>query len=250
VDSGGVAFEAGAGGYPGYDGSFPMTTDGGPAPSYTGEIPQYPDVPPWVTMDCPNDPTMGYTEYRDTFHVESPYTLPTNARFSITDGGIYNFWVFPNDAAHSPTAHGTAPRSEARWGQLVDAATGGNFTTGQRIWSADCYWDSSVNGSVIMQLHTTATGIGPVYMVMQGGSLAPASGTTVAGPFYGKWVNVKVVFTAATLSSVIYVNNCMKGTISNGTRGDGNFYFKQGVYHCADAAGCRDRYKNIHFYRK
>src|SRR5262249_31479026 len=108
--------------------SLPMTTDSRPPPSYSGEIPQYPARGPVVTMDCPGDPTAGYTEYQDTFHVESPYTLPTNARFSITDGGIYNFWVFPNDAAHSPTANGKAPRSEARWGQLVDAATGGNFT--------------------------------------------------------------------------------------------------------------------------
>jgi hypothetical protein len=75
-------------------------------------------------------------------------------------------------------------------------------------------------------------------------------GTTVTGPFYGKWVNVKVAFTAATLSSVVYINNCMKGTITKGTRRDGDFYFKQGVYHCADAAGCRDSYKNIHFFRK
>jgi hypothetical protein len=227
-----------------------MTTDSGPPPSYTGEIPQYPDVGPVVTMDCPGDPTAGYTEYKDTFHVESPYTLPTNARFSVTDGGIYNFWVFPNDAAHSPTANGKSPRSEARWGQLVDAATGGNFTSGQRIWSGDCFWESSVSGSVIFQVHTTATGIGPVYLVMNGNSIPPIDGAMVTGGIVGRWVNMKVAFDANTLSSQLYINNCPRGTIAKGTRGDGNFYFKQGVYHCADAAGCRDHYKNIHFYRK
>jgi hypothetical protein len=237
-------------GGPVMDGSLPMTTDSGPPPSYSGEIPQYPDVGPVVTMDCPGDPTAGYTEYKDTFHVESPYTLPTNARFSITDGGIYNFWVFPNDAPHSPTANGRAPRSEARWGQLVDAATGGNFTSGQRIWSGDCFWESSVNGSVIFQVHTTATGIGPVYLVMNGNSIPPIDGAMVTGGIVGRWVNMKVAFNAATLSSNLYINNCLRGTIAHGTRGDGNFYFKQGVYHCADAAGCRDHYKNIHFYRK
>jgi hypothetical protein len=206
-------------------------------------------------MDCQGDPTAGFTEYRDTFHVESPYTLPTNARFSITDGGIYNFWVFPNDSAHSPTAHGTAPRSEARWGQQVDAATGGNFTTGQRIWSGDCLWENGVTGSIIFQVHTTATGIGPVYMNMTGTSIADippiAGGMPIGGgSLANRWVNMKVVFDAATRSSQVYINNCLMGTITNGTRGDGNYYFKQGVYHCTTASGCRDHYKNIHFYRK
>src|SRR5579859_2374871 len=36
------------GGALGFDGSFPTTTDGGPLPSYTGQIPQYPDVGPTV----------------------------------------------------------------------------------------------------------------------------------------------------------------------------------------------------------
>jgi hypothetical protein len=252
-DSGPPEPDGGGGGYPGYDGSFPMTTDSGPAPSYSGQIPQYPDVGPVVTMDCPGDPTAGYTEYRDTFNVESPYTLPTNARFSITGGGIYNFWVFPNDSAHSPTAHGTAPRSEARWGELVDSATGGTFTSGQRIWSADCYWETSVKSSVIMQVHTTATGIGPVYMTMNGTSLAdsPAFKVTMdPGNVTGRWLNMKVAFDAGTRSSQVYINNCPFATITNGTHGNGQYYFKQGVYHCADSAGCYDHYKNIHFYRK
>jgi len=63
-------------------------------------------------MQCPGDPTQGWTEYVDTFHVEYPYKVPLNTRFSII-GGIYNFWVFPNDSAHSPTANGTNPRTEA-----------------------------------------------------------------------------------------------------------------------------------------
>jgi hypothetical protein len=222
----------------GFDGSFPTTIEGGANPPYTGEIPQYPDVGPTVMMNCPMDPTAGYTEYKDTFHVESPYVLPTNARFSITDGGIYNFWVFPNDAPHSANANGRAPRSEARWGQLVDAATGGNFSTGQRIWSADVLWEPSVNGSIVMQVHTTATGIGPVYMTQNGNSASPSpgapaiNGAMVPGGIVGKWFNMKVVFDAGTLSSQIFVNNCANGSVTKGTRGDGNFYFKQGVYHC------------------
>ena len=32
--------------------------------------------------------------------------------------------------------------------------------------------------------------------------------------------------------------------------GDGHFYFKNGVYGCAAASGCRDHYENIHPYSK
>jgi len=80
------------------DSRTPMGTDGGPQPSYEGEIPIYygPEVGPIVQMNCPGDPTAGYTEYQDSFHIERPYDVPINTRFSIL-GGIYNFWVFPGD---------------------------------------------------------------------------------------------------------------------------------------------------------
>jgi hypothetical protein len=232
------------------DGGTPMGSDGGPQPSYEGEVPVYygPDVGPVVTMECPGDPTEGYTEYKDSFHVERPYTVPINARFSIT-GGIYNFWVFPNDPAHSPIAHGTNPRTEATYGGTYDkatvSATGGNaagigyFTKGQRIYSADVLIESSAKGSIVMQLHTTATGIGPVYL----------SGGGIPGGMVDKWFNIKLAFDASTLKSQVFINNCPKGTVS-GPRGDGHFYFKNGVYHCGDSKGCRDHFKNVHFYVK
>jgi hypothetical protein len=51
----------------------------------------------------------------------------------------------------------------------------------------------------------------------------------------------------------IYINNCLQITYT-GPRGDGHFYFKNGVYGCFSAtgktAGCRDHYKNIHLYTK
>jgi hypothetical protein len=250
----------------GDDSSTPMGTDGGPQPSYDGEIPIYygPDVGPVVKMQCPGDPTQGWTEYKDTFHVERPYTVPINTRFSIT-GGIYNFWVFPNDSPHSPIAHGRGPRTEATYGALHDAAnliTGNGisagiayFTTGMRMWSADMLLESSAAGSVIMQIHTTATGVGPIYMGFAGGNLTQnatmtaVAGSSVPGGLVNQWFNLKVAFNAATLQSQLYVNNCLKGTVS-GPRGDGNFYFKNGVYGCGNAAGCHDHYKNIHLYTK
>jgi hypothetical protein len=239
--------EAGASSDGGGSGT-PMGTDGGPQPSYEGEVPVYdgPEVGPVVEMQCPGNPTEGYTEYKDSFHVERPYDVPINARFSFIDG-IYNFWVFPGDKAHSKIANGTNPRTEATFGGTYDKATVkenvgnasgiGYFTTGKRIYSADVLIEKSASSSFVFQLHTTAKGIGPIYL----------SGGGVPGGMLDKWYNVKFAFDAATLKSQVYINNCLKGTVS-GPRGDGHFYFKHGVYHCGNGGGCRSHYKNIHFY--
>jgi alginate lyase len=240
------------------DSSTPMNVDGQPLPSYNGEIPLYygPEVAPIVEMNCPGDPTEGWTEYQDSFHVEHPYTLPTNTRFSIT-GGIYNFWVFPNDAPHSPNAQGRNPRTEARYGGTADVATGKNFQHGQRMFSADMLVERNAVGSAVMQIHTTATGGGPIGIriqsnsdVINNGSLKVVDGSTVPGGLIDKWFNYKASLDADTLEVNIYINNCLKKTYK-GDRGDGNFYFKHGVYFCKTSQnGCFSHYKNIHLYKK
>jgi len=235
-----------------------MSTDGGPPPSYDGEIPIYygPPVGPVVEMQCPEDPTQGWTEYMDSFHVERPYDLPINTRFSIT-GGIYNFWVFPGDKPHSTNAQGRNPRTEARYGGTADAATGHNFQHGQRMFSADMLVERNAVGSAVMQIHTTATGGGPIGVRIGGdgnmvnnGSLTVVDGSTVPGGIIDKWFNYKASLNADTLEVKIYVNNCLKSTYKGG-RGDGNFYFKHGVYFCKTSQkGCFSHYKNIHLYKK
>ena len=136
---------------------------GGPT-SYEGELPLYkgPPVGPEVTMACPGDPTTGFVEYEDTFHLERPYDLAINTRFKIEDG-IYYFWVQRNDKPHTRTTMALNPRTEARYKQ--------NFTTGIRMWSGDVYLERNTNGSVIMQVHTTTTGIGPIYLHVEGNNL-------------------------------------------------------------------------------
>jgi hypothetical protein len=247
------------------EGATPMGSDGGPQPSYEGEIPVYygADPDPVVKMQCPEDPTAGWTEYQDTFHVERPYTVPINTRFSII-GGIYSLWVFPNDGPHSPIAHGKGPRTEATYGGLHDKAnlvTDNSvskgiayFTSGARMWSADMRLEASAEGSIVMQIHTTAAGIGPIYMGFTGGNLThnlktAVSGSSVPGGLVNTWFNLKVAFNAATLQSQLYINNCLKATVT-GPRGDGHFYFKNGVYGCRHPEGCREHLKNIHLYAK
>src|SRR5205814_1638175 len=100
------------------------------------------------------------------------------------------------------------------------------------------------------QVHTTTTGIGPVYMVGGAGGVSPIGAANVPGGVYDKWVNLKVEINAPTIASRYWINNCLvPGAKGSGVRGDGNLYFKMGVYHC-DTGMCRDRYKNVHPYMK
>jgi hypothetical protein len=250
------------------DSNTPMNVEGGAPPSYEGEIPIYygPEVGPIVEMNCPEDPTQGWTEYQDSFHLERPYNVPQNTRFSIT-GGIYNFWVFPGDRPHSPIAMGRNPRTEATYGGTYDKANvkgggglSGNigyFTTGKRMYSADIRIENNAIGSAFMQIHTTAAGGGPIGIRMQGngdivnnGSLTVVTGSSVPGGIVNKWFNFKASLDADSLEVNIYVNNCLKKTYK-GSRGDGNFYFKNGVYFCKTSQnGCFTHYKNVHLYKK
>jgi hypothetical protein len=118
------------------------------------------------------------------------------------------------------------------------------------MFSADIFWDKSVTkGTVVMQVHTTSTGIGPVYMVGNAGGVSPLNAGKVPGGLFDKWINLKVEINAATTASRYWVNNCLVATQGSGTRGDGNDYFKIGVYHC-DAGTCTAKVKNVHLYIK
>jgi hypothetical protein len=268
-DSGVVAPDASTGKADGFTsselGATPMTTDGGPPPSYEGEIPIHygPEVGPMVEMQCPGDPAEGWTEYQDTFHLEHPFRVPANTRFSIT-GGIYNFTVFPNDSPHSPMAMGRNPRTEATYGGLRDKANVGTrpgvyakvayFTSGQRMYSTDMLITPSAYGSAIVQIHTTSPGGGPIGLRLSGGNLTNngatiINGSSVPGGLQNKWFNFKAAFNTADRQVRIWINNCLKATYT-GARGDGRYYFKNGVYFCDDGGGCRTHFKNVHFYEK
>jgi hypothetical protein len=191
-------------------------------------------VPPIVTMDCPTDPTQGYTEYDDSFVVQRPYDLPAAARFSL-DGGIYTEWIFPNDKPHA-TWSGTHPRTETRYSDMK---------TGEHFWSGDVLIDSPSDGTCMFQVKGALGPIG-VYLTLNGDTLSQG-GTVLAGA-RDKWFNLKVAWDSPTGTGRIFVNNCLKQTI----HGAGNtiFYFKHGTYHCDNANVCRDHFKNIHLYQK
>ena len=195
-------------------------------------------VGPPVAMDCPGDPTQGLTEYMDTFNIEHPYNLQVSDRYTFIDG-IHTFWIYPTDKPHEIN-NTTAPRTEARWS---------NFTSGHRVWSADVMVESPSTHTVIFQVHTTASGAGPVYLRIDRGNLYELDGSLVARDLYSKWFNLKVAFDAPASDAVIYINNCQKLTLRNSRPGSGTFYFKNGVYTC-ESSICRDHYKNIHLYMR
>ena len=229
----------GAGGSVGLAGASSCPKTSG-TPNYDGQIPMYTDGPvgPEVTMDCATDPSVGWTEYKDTFNVESPYNLPVSDRFSI-DCGVYTFWVLPTDEPHE-IGNDTAPRTEARWS---------NFTSNApHMWSADMLVESPSDHVTVMQVHTTASGSGPVYLRVDGGAIHPLNGDVFYSGLYDKWINMKVAFDPSTLKSTVYINNCAKQTFS-GPAGDMTNYFKNGVYTCSSSI-CKDHFKNIHLYTK
>jgi hypothetical protein len=236
---GGSAPDAAA---PGPDGSGPPPVPGnyggpGEHPSIPLEYTPTP-VPPLVMPDCPDDPTQGFTEYKDTFVVQRPYDLAAADRFSYQNG-IYTFFVKSGDKAHQP-GNGTAPRTEARYP---------NFSSGEHIWTGDVLLDSPLSRTCIFQIHNVEASIA-VYLRVVGGRLFNLStGKTILDSSYGKWFNLKVAFDTKTHQVRTYINNCLKETSQSPSGPTPNWYFKNGTYTC-DSGTCTDHYKNIHLYQK
>jgi hypothetical protein len=194
-------------------------------------------LPPIVPPDCPDDPTAGFTEYRDSFVVQRPYDLAAADRFKYEDG-IYTFWIFPNDKPHAMN-NTTAPRTEARYSDM---------STGEHIWSADVLFESPLNHTCIEQIHNVVGAIATYWRVEGGRMFNLVTGKTILTDYYDKWFNMKVAFDTQTREVKVYVNNCLEET-STAPKGTPYWYFKNGVYTC-NATICRDHYKNIHLYEK
>jgi hypothetical protein len=195
-------------------------------------------VPPIVAMDCPDDPTVGCTEYKDSFVVQRPRNLAAADRFRY-DNGIYTTWIFRNDQPHKPN-NTTAPRTEVRFSDLG---------TGEHIMSMDVMVEPGSNGTVFQQFKSAGTRGGNIgtYLRVNDGSLRDRAGA-VATDVAGKWINIKVAFDIPSGVGRIWLNNCLKVTTQR-TK-DALWYFKFGTYHCDDAEVCRAHFKNIHLYHK
>jgi hypothetical protein len=195
-------------------------------------------VPPLVAMECPDDPTAGFTEYKDSFVVQRPRNLAAKDRFKYEDG-IYTTWILPGDQPHK-AGNATKPRTETRFSDL---------NSGEHIMSFDVKVESGINGTVIHQYKSAGTKGGNIgiYIEMNGGTLKD-QGRVVATGVAGKWINIKTHYNIATGEGHIWVNNCLKETTNKEKNAE--WYFKFGNYHCDGAPKCEASFKNIHFFQK
>jgi hypothetical protein len=242
---------------PGTGGAAGQTTDGGSTtgpevstpvgPVDYGGVGQQPliplaytaePVPPIVTMDCPDDPTAGYTEYKDSFVVQRPRNLAAKDRFKY-ENGIYTAWVQSNDQPHKPN-NTTEPRTETRFSDIG---------TGEHLMSLDVMVEPGTNGTVVHQFKSAGTRGGNIgtYLEVNGGTMRDRAGQVATG-ISGKWVNIKVAFNIPTGQGRIWLNNCLK--VNTQKEKNALWYFKFGTYHCDNSQVCRANFKNIHTYHK
>ena len=193
-------------------------------------------VPPIIAPECNEDPTMGFTEYKDSFVIQRPYDLAGADRFKY-ENGIYTFWVNSNDKAHAP-GNGTKPRTEARFS---------DNSTGEHIWSADVMYESP-SKTCVEQIHNVVGAIAVYLRVIGDRMFNLSTGKTILTGSTGKWFNLKVYFDTKTRQVKTYVNNCLKET-STAPSGTPFWYFKHGVYTC-DSGTCKSNYKNIHLWER
>jgi hypothetical protein len=187
---------------------------------------------------CAEDPTVGFTEYMDTFKVQHPYDLQESDRFSF-ENGVYTTWVLSTDKPFEMGST-TAPRTEMRWSQ--------NWTTGERMWDADVMYESPTSQSCIMQVKGNAPEGGEaMYLQVNGGNLR----NSVQRPFlmnsYDTWMNIKTAYNTATRVGRIWVNNCLVYTTTY--TATASWYFKNGTYGC-NVAMCKSHFKNIRFWMR
>jgi hypothetical protein len=184
-----------------------------------------------------SDPTMGFTEYPDTFDVQHPYNLTQADRYSFQDG-IYSTWVHNTDLPFKDGS-GTGPRTEMRWSQ--------SWTAGERMWEADVMVDPPTTHSAIMQVKSNDGGREAIYLQIDDGHLQNSVGPVIAKDVVGHWFHLNVAYNATTRVGRVWMNNCLIFTTTHAT--DATWYFKNGVYGC-DPVTCESHFKNVHVYKK
>jgi hypothetical protein len=179
------------------------------------------------------DPTAGLTQYTDTYNVQHPYNLPESARFSIT-GGVYNLFILKGDKGYSPGTP-TGPRTEMRWG--------GNWSSGEHLWSSDVEIDPGTTGTCIMQVHVDGQGEA-IYIQTKNGNLYNSVGTLLATGVVGSWFHLDAAYNPSTHLVQIWVNNRLALSTHYTKPAGTAFYFKNGVYNLSGAKS-ETHFKNI-----
>jgi Alginate lyase/Secretion system C-terminal sorting domain len=217
--------------------------------------------------DVEAQPTLGWTQVPYTYSIQSPYNLPTSARFWIDSTfsagayvdsmSAYNFFVVRTDAPYS-LGSSTLPRTEMR-------LQGNDYdTVDQHQFEADFYVPTGTDSTCIMQIFgggTSSTALQlRVYNVSGNGNLyayTVSSGNLVLANCYNQWHHLNVTHNSilSNDSIKIYIDYVLaKKTIGRGyptspTTSNSPHYFKCGVYNQDKYPPVSDtnrvKYKNI-----
>jgi hypothetical protein len=187
-------------------------------------------------------PTDGWTTKSWTYTIHKPYNLSVGSRFTYS-GGVWTMWVNTTDAPFE-SGSGTLPRTEMRWNN--------NYTSGNRMWDGDVYVPSGTYGSNIQQVfggtESSTASMVRVYSP-NGGELRRYSDGVLMTQAYDKWINVKVAHDANNNQIKIYVANALIRTDAD--RGNGDHYFKNGVYTQTGASSRMEcRFRNLKQWQK
>ena len=187
-------------------------------------------------------PTDGWTTKSWTYTIHKPYNLSVGSRFTYS-GGVWTMWVNLTDAPFE-SGSSTLPRTEMRWNN--------NYTSGNRMWDGDVYVPSGTYGTNIQQVfggtESSTASMVRVYSP-NGGELRRYSDGVLMTQAYDKWINVKVAHDANNNQIKIYVANTLIRTDAD--RGNGDHYFKNGVYTQAGASNRMEcRFRNLKQWQK
>jgi len=194
--------------------------------------------PPTRAAAAATDPTSGLTKYTDTYKVQSPYNLPTSARFSVTSGE-YNLWIVKGDKPFKKGST-TGARTEMRWVS--------NWSSGDRLWEADVLIDQGTTGTAIMQVHVNGQGEA-IYIQTKNGNLYNSVSTLLAKNVVGKWFHLAADYNPSNHTLHIWVGGSLALTTHYTKPSGTQFYFKNGVYNL-DGAKSETHFKNIQLWHQ
>jgi hypothetical protein len=195
-----------------------------------------------ASLACAQGPTTGWAPYADTFHVQKPYDLPVESRYSFVDG-VHTCFILPRDKPFKEDTD-TGPRTEMRWEDWKNQSI-------EHMFEADVMYEPGTNRTCIMQVKSNSSGE-PLYMqVHTDGDLRNSTGTPFLRAYAGKWFNLKVAYHPGTRAGRVWIDDQVRFSNTYASGGTG-WYFKNGAYNNGMAAGTVSRvhFRNFRFWTR
>ncbi|XP_028798248.1 citrate-binding protein-like [Neltuma alba] len=190
------------------------------------------------------DPTHGFIPVAldsSNFHVQKPYDVPVNQRYSFSNG-VHKLCVYSTDKPHT-TDSPTLPRTEIR-------IAGHDYTSGVWQFEGYGYVPNGTSGVCIMQVfgarHPHAT---TLQLRVYDASLISYMSPVLLQNMYDRWFRLNAIVDVAANNVKVYIDGVLKYT--GGGRGQATHYFKFGVFTQNDPSHYMEsRWKDIKLFRK